>query len=179
MALDCQFDGLSLAIVMRGNDKSRMRWLVFILALSCLVASGFAGETATNALVALGTKRVLKIEPCVMKVAGGKATLTIGWLRRTNDVCRGDFRMKVVPYFFKNEKGTLAISVTDEMIAKAAQGQTVDITGTATGDGKHAVVRDITAVATPVDAEHGALKLWFMVDERKMVFETEYRFVAE
>lgn len=173
-----QFDGLPLAIMKRQNDKSRMRLTGFIIALSFLATTGFAGEPTTNAVVALGAKRVLKIEPCAMKVAGGKATLTIGLLHRTNDVCRGDFRMKVVPYFFKNEKGTLAISVTDEIIAKAAQGQTVDITGKATAE-KSGVVRDITAIATPADAEHGALKLWFTVDERKMIFETEYRFVAE
>ena len=127
----------------------------------------------------MGTKRTLRIEECAMKLPGGKATLTIGLLRRTNEVCRGSFRMKVTPYFYKNEKGTLAIAVTDEMIAKAAQGQAVDVKGTAIGDGKNAVVRVIHAVATPADADHGVLKLWFMVDERKMVFETGYRFVAE
>ena len=86
--------------------------------------------------------------------------------------------MKVVPYFFKNDHGTLAITITDDMIAKASKGMTVDINGTATTkSGKSDVVRKISAVATPVDGEHGALKLWFTIDERKMEFETKYRFV--
>ncbi len=114
-----------------------------------------------------------------MTIAGGKATLTIGLLRRTNDVYGGDFQMKVAPWFFKSEKGKLAIVVTDESIAKAARGLTVEIKGTATADGKKKALRQIDAVATPVDSNHGALKLWFTVDERKMVFETAYRFLAE
>jgi hypothetical protein len=71
----------------------------------------------------------------------------------------------------------LAIVITDEAIAKGATGVKVDITGTATTTGKRGVVRPINAIATPVDGEHGALKLWFTVDQRKMVFETKYQFV--
>lgn len=121
--------------------------------------------------------RVLMIEKSFTKVAGGKATLSIGPLRRTNDIFGGVFEMKVVPYFFKNDKGTLAIEITSESFAKASKGLTVDIAGTATTAGKNGVVRKINAVATPADDDHGALKLWFMVDERKMVFDTKYRFV--
>ena len=69
--------------------------------------------------------------------------------------------------------------VTDESIEKMRQGLAVDVTGTATADGKNKAVRRIDAVATPLDHDHGALKLWFMVDERKMLFETAYRFLAE
>ena len=36
-----------------------------------------------------------------------------------------------------------------------------------------------THAAGPEDGEHGALRLWFVVDERKMIFETKYRFVEE
>jgi hypothetical protein len=114
-----------------------------------------------------------------MKISGGKATLLIGTLKRTNDIYRGDFQMKVSPWFFKNEKGKLAITVTDQSIAKASQGFPVEISGTATTDGKSSAIRSISAVATPLDPDHGGLKLWFTVDERKMFFETDYRFIAE
>src|SRR5205085_11947510 len=98
-------------------------------------------------------------------------------LRRSNDILGGRCEMKVVPYFFKNGKGALAIVSTPDCFAKASKGLTVDISGTATTAGKNGVVRPISALATPVDDDHGALKLWFQVDERKMVFETSYRFV--
>jgi hypothetical protein len=121
--------------------------------------------------------RVLMIEQSSTKVAGGKATLIIGPLKRTNDIFGGRFEMKVVPYFFKNDKGMLAIEITADCFAKASKGLAVDITGTATTAGKNGIVRPINAVATPVDNDHGALKLWFDVEDRKMVFDTNYRFV--
>src|SRR5438128_2440696 len=85
--------------------------------------------------------RLLMIEQSSTKVAGGKATLIIGPLKRTNDIFGGRFEMKVVPYFFKNDKGTLAIQITPECFAKASKGLTVDITGTATTAGKNGIVR--------------------------------------
>jgi hypothetical protein len=84
--------------------------------------------------------------------------------------------MKVTPYFFKNDKGKLVVVVPNGAIAKASPGSSVDFTGTAISGGKKTVVRQIEGVATPVDAEHGALKVWLTVDERKLVFETMYRF---
>jgi hypothetical protein len=151
-----------------------MRFGVFVVLSCWFVAGAFADEAPRPTKSA---HQVLAIDRSSMKIGGGKATLIIGALRRTNDIFGGEFQMKVVPYFFKNDQGTLAITITDEMIAKGSKGMTVDITGTATTKGKNDVVRDINAVATPVDGEHGALKLWFTIDDRKMVFETKYRFV--
>jgi hypothetical protein len=148
-----------------------MAWKLFISLAGFLWVTALAG--------AAETKPTLRIDPCSMKVAGGKAALAIGTLRRTNDIYTGGFQMKVAPWFFKNEKGRLAMVVTDEMISKGAKGESVEITGTATADGKDKVVRTITAVANPIDKDHGKLNLWFIVDERKMIFETSYRFVPE
>ena len=97
-----------------------------------------------------------------MPVAAGKATLIIGALQRTNGVYAGDYKIKVFPYFLKNEKGRLAIVVSDESLAEASQGKVVAITGTATTSGKSGKSRHIDATATPVDSNHGTLKLWFM-----------------
>lgn len=139
------------------------------------MAGAFADNVPPAGAGLAPTNRVLEIDESFTKLPGGKATLVLGLLRRTNDVFGGEFHMKVTPYFFKNEKGTLAININDEMIAKAAKGTAVDVTGLATSsDG---TMRDITALATPVDEHHGSLKLWFMAKERKMVFETKYRFV--
>lgn len=139
------------------------------------IAVAFANEVG---LRGASRHQVLQIDQCAMKVPGGKATLILSALRRTNDIFGGEFQMKVKPYFFKNDNGTLAITITDASIAKAAKGSAVDITGIATTAGKNGVVRHINAVATPVDGQHGALKLWFTdEDDRKMVFETKYRFV--
>jgi hypothetical protein len=149
-----------------------MRIAVYLVTMLGAFVPAVFGQTVAPA------DRLLMIEQSSMKVAGGKATLTIGPLRRTNDIFGGVFEMKVVPYFFKNDKGTLAIEITAQSFAKASKGSTVDITGTATSPGKNGViVRKIDALATPADDYHGALKLWFDIDDRKMIFNTHYRFV--
>jgi hypothetical protein len=86
--------------------------------------------------------------------------------------------MKVSPYFFKSEKGRLAIVVTDESLAKVAQGIVTEITGTATS-GKSGTTRPIDATATPANADRGTLKLWFVSGERKMTFEPTYHFAEK
>jgi hypothetical protein len=118
------------------------------------------------------------IDPSSMPVAAGRATLIIGALQRTNGVYSGDYKIKVFPYFLKNEKGRLAIVISDESLAEAGQGKTVSITGTATTT-KTGKSRPITAIATPVNRDHGTLKLWFTAGTRKMTFEPAYHFTGK
>lgn len=110
-------------------------------------------------------------------MSGGKATLSIGPLKRTADIYVGDYQMKVSPYFFKGEKGKLAIVVSDAALARAAKGIAGEITGTATSDDGE--TRRIDAIATPSDNNCGTLKLWFIAGDRKMVFNTPYRFLEK
>jgi hypothetical protein len=121
----------------------------------------------------------LMIDPSSMPVDAGKATLTIGALQRVGGVYTGDYKVTVFPYFLKNEKGTLAIVVPDESLAKINQGKVVAITGTATTSGKGERSRPIEAIATPADINHGNLKLWFMAGDRKMIFEPAYHFAGK
>ena len=118
------------------------------------------------------------IDSSSMPVAAGKAILTIGALQRTNGVYAGDYRIRVFPYFLKNEKGRLAIVVSDEALAEAGQGKVVAITGTATTSGKGGKSRHIDATATPTDSNGGRLKLWFITDDRKMIFEPAYHYAG-
>ena len=152
-----------------------MRGAFIAIAWGLLTAGAVAGDNAPKEEVRY---RVLQVDRCFTKVAGGKATLTVGSLRRTNDVFAGQFKMKVEPYFFKSDQGSLAVVVPDDAMAKVSAGQAVDFAGSATTmDGRKMVVRKFSAVATPVDAERGALKVCLTVDDRKLVFETKYRFV--
>ena len=114
-----------------------------------------------------------------MPVVGGHATLTIGSLQRMDGVYSGDYKLSVSPYFFKSEKGRLAIIVSDESLARAAEGKVVEIVGTATANGKGGKSRQIDATATPADINRGQLKLWFMADGRKMIFEPAYHFAGK
>jgi hypothetical protein len=131
-------------------------------------APGLTNSTSTN--------RILIVDPSSMPVAGGKATLTIGAMQRADGVYSGDYKISVSPYFFKNEKGSLAIVVSDDSMAGINQGKVAAIIGTATTSGKGGMSRHIDATATPVDLNRGTLKVWFAVGDRNMIFEPAYHF---
>jgi hypothetical protein len=148
--------------------------LLLALAFSGLSAKVSSATTPTNALSA---NHVLMIDRCFTRVAGGKATLTIGPLQATGDTYNGDYAMKVAPYFFKNQKGKLAIVVPADSIETASKGVAVKITGTAT-DAADGETRQIDAIATPSDGRRGTLRLWFVADGRRMNFDTRYQIIA-
>jgi hypothetical protein len=150
------------------------------LALLALLAAGYGATGAAPGLTnAASTNRILMIDSSSMPVAAGKATLTIGALQRAAGVYSGNYKIKVSPYFFKSEKGRLAIVVSDESLARINQGRITEIMGTATTRGKGGGSRPIDATATPVDINHGTLKLWFAAGDRKMIFEPAYHFAGK
>ena len=153
-----------------------------IIVLLALLAAGWgdicAAPTTTNSA---STNRILMIDPSSMPIATGKATLIIGALQRVDGVYTGDYKLKVFPYFLKNEKGRLAIVVSDESLSEINQGKVATIVGTATTttSGKGGRTRHIDATATPADINRGTLKLWFTTaGNRKMIFEPAYHFAG-
>ena len=138
--------------------------------ISSHVAPASTNSTPTN--------RILMIDPSSMPIAAGKATLIIGVLQRADGVYSGDYKVRVLPYFYENEKGMLAIVVSDESLATLGKGKVVAIVGTATTSGNDGRSRHIDATATPANINHGSLKLWFMAGNRKMIFEPAYHFTG-
>jgi hypothetical protein len=145
--------------------------LAFVLAL--ILAVPLAGGMPSNSD---STNRLLVIERSSTRVSAARATLTIEPLVRTNQIFAGNYDVKVSPFFFKSESGKLEINVPDESLAKATNGVPVQITGTALTNGEK-VKRKVNAIATPIDKTQGKLKVWFLADEREMVFQTTYRLV--
>ena len=89
-----------------------------ITVLLALLAAGWGDAHAAPALTnSAPANRILMIDPSSMRVDAGKATLTIGALQRVDGVYSGDYKIKVFPWFLKNEKGRLAIVVSDESLA--------------------------------------------------------------
>ena len=143
--------------------------------LLALVAAGWCDtHAAPGPTNSVSTNRILMIDPSFTPVAAGKATLTIGALQRADGVYSGDYKIRVSPYFWKNEKGRLAIVVSDETLAKINQGKAATIIGTATTSGKGGMSRHIDATATPANIDRGTLKLWFASGDRIMIFEPAY-----
>jgi hypothetical protein len=154
-----------------------MKRITFLLAL---FATGLSVTRAASHLTnSVAANRILVIDPSSMPVGAGKATLIIGALRRTDGVYSGDYKIKVFPYFLKNEKGRLAILVSDESLAEVYKGKSTPITGTATTSGKGGKTRPIAAMAMPVGRDRGNLKLWFTAGSRKMIFEPSYHFTDD
>ena len=114
-----------------------------------------------------------------MWIAAGKVTLSIGVLQRADVVYTGEYRINVFPYFFKNEKGKLAIAVTDELLIRIDQGKAAAVIGIATMSGKSPKTRHIDAAFTPVNINRGKLKLWFTAGKNKMIFEPTYHFAGK
>jgi hypothetical protein len=154
-----------------------MKRITVLLALLAIGwSAAFAAPASTNSAA---ENRILMIDPSSMPVDAGKATLTIGALQRTNGVYSGDYKLTVFPWFLKNEKGTLAIVVSDASLAEASQGKVVTITGTATTSGKSGRTRQVEVTATPTDSNHGMLMLSFTtVKNRNMIFKPAYHFAG-
>ncbi len=149
----------------------------FPLILAAVFVAGLGDVDAAPSSTNIGaTNRILLIAPSSMPIAAGKATLTIGELHRTGGVYTGEYKIKLFPYIFKNEKGRLEIIVSDESMAAINEGKVAAIIGTATTSGKNGKSRHIDATATPTDVDHGTLKLWFMAGDRKMTFNPSYHF---
>jgi len=153
-----------------------MKRLTVLLAL--LAAGWSAALAAPGSTNPDMGNRILMIDSSSMPVGAGNATLIIGPLQRTNGIYTGDYKLKVFPWFLKNEKGRLAIVVSDESLAEAGRGKVVTIAGTATTSGKSGRTRAVAAIATPVNGDHGTLKLWFTAGTREMTFEPAYHFAG-
>jgi hypothetical protein len=151
-----------------------------ITVLLAMLAAGWGDSHATPISTnSAPGERILMIDPSSVPVAAGRATLIIGALQRTNGVFSGDYKIRVFPYFLKNEKGRLAIVVSDQSLAGINQGNVEAIIGTATTSGKGGRSRHIDATATPTDINRGSLKLWFTTaGNRKMVFAPAYHFAG-
>jgi hypothetical protein len=145
--------------------------MIQMIVLGILLAPWWVAMAAPSA-----TNLMLMIGPSSMPIAAGQATLTIGMLQRANGVYWGDYKVTVSPYFFKNEHGRLAITVSDETLARLRRGQGAAVIGTATSSGTSGATRHVDATAMPSSNDRGVLKLWFMAGDRKMVFEPAYHF---
>jgi hypothetical protein len=136
--------------------------------------------SATRAVAATNNSAgpVLILENSTMPLPTAKATLIVGPLTRTNDLYVGDFKVKIFPYFFKNDWGRLAINVPDQALAAMNQGQPVAITGTSTSS-KSGIVRHVEIMAMPKGHDHGTVKLWFMAGGQKMIFNPAYHYAGK
>lgn len=116
----------------------------------------------------------LIIAPSSSKLAGGSAKLVVGLLTRAGSTYIGDYRIKVFPYFFKNESGRLSINISEMMLRRMVGGHTTDFTGRAVTNGT-GETRRVNARAMPTAKNKGALTFTVATENGPLVFHTSYR----
>jgi hypothetical protein len=118
---------------------------------------------------------MMVIEPCSASLAGGKARLIATALRREASKYTGNYQLKVTPYFFKNESGTLSIAVTDESLRKLVSGVPVSFAGSAVtkGSGKRRAVA-IRATPTGAGSIKGNLRITITTENGELLFNSAY-----
>ena len=135
--------------------------------------SAVNGETAAD-LMAGGTSRMV-IQPSSASLAGAKARLTATALQRKGAKYVGNYQIKVTPYFFKSESGTLSVAVSNASLSTLAAGAPVSFAGSAVTSGTNER-RGITVKATPngVGSPNGTLTVSIDTENGELLFASSY-----
>lgn len=153
------------------------RLLVFLT----LVASGHATPTASTPVVESAPDpryARVAVERVYTSIYIGRVTLTMPpFERRGTDTYHSTYRASVVPYFFRNERGQLSITLPPADLARLAAGERVHFTGQAANTAGEP--RRIEGHADPADAYSGNIKVRVFVTEKiQLIFNTTYRFTG-
>ncbi len=126
-----------------------MNFIKRMLILLALLADGWGqAQSGTLSTSSAAANRMLMVDSSSMLLTLGRATLTIGPMRLTNGVYTGNYKVKVFPYFLKNDRGSLAIIASDVSITQINVGKITEISATATSS-KDTRSRPIAATVTP------------------------------
>ena len=120
----------------------------------------------------------VEIAPAKTSIYIGSVTLTMPTFQRIGARYESSYVARVFPYFFYNERGTLAIDFTAEQLTRLDRGERVDFQGRARSESGEP--RRIEGHATPTDATSGKIKVRVFVTEKiELIFNTTYRFTAK
>jgi hypothetical protein len=152
-----------------------MRGLIALLALALLSPLNRAdAQDSVTPSPALARRRLF-IDPSSTSVKFGKASLIVSPLAPRAYTYIGDYQLKVVPYFFKSEKGRLLLAAPQDSYRRLVQGIAVEFTGVATNQ-KNAKTKIVTGKITPSTKDRGQVTFSVATENGKMVFNTFYHF---
>ena len=105
----------------------------------------------------------------------GKASLIVSPLAHRDENSVGDYQLKVRPYFFKSEKGSLLLAASDDAVRKPQTGTAINFTGKAVThkDGRTYIV---VGRATPSSDNRGGVTFSIITDDANIVFNPFYHF---
>ena len=167
----------------KGMDGIRKRRGRALLSLSTalgfflvLFSSGLKAQNVTSVpKMGEAVERRMFVDPSSTTVSHNKVRLIVEPLTHKGKFYVGSYRLKVFPYFFKSETGTLKLDAPDEGFRKFGEGTEVKFTGKATNN-KGAKAKVITGKATPSDKDRGNLIFSLETENGRMTFKTSYHF---
>lgn len=120
----------------------------------------------------------VEIAPTKTSIYIGTVSMTMpAFVRHAAGTYESTYAAKVFPYFFYNEKGTLAIDVSDDALRQLAAGQPIEFHGR--GHNSDGDERRVEGRAVPTDATTGQIKVRVFVTKKiQLIFNTTYRFTA-
>ena len=134
-----------------------------------------AQNVASSPKMGTTVKRRMFVDPSSTTVSHNKVRLIVGPLTHNGEFYVGSYQLKVFPYFFKSETGTLKLDAPDETGRKFAAGTEVKFTGKARNN-TGAKAKVITGKATPSDKDKGSLIFSLETGNGRMTFKTSYHF---
>lgn len=115
-----------------------------------------------------------EIQPSDAKdVPAMRITLSAGTLTRTESGYVADYEVKVFPFFFFSEHGTVRIEITPDAMRRLESGEVISFRGEAINQNdKH---RPIDGRVYPEDDLTGRIRLVVHVGSIELIFKTTYR----
>ena len=138
----------------------------------CIHAERFKSTTGTSNPVT----RKLFIDPSSTSVRLGKATLIVSPLTRRGGNYIGDYQLKVRPYFFKSETGSLVLGASEDFVRRLQSGRVTDFTGKAVTR-EDGTTHLVLGRATPLSGDRGTVTFSIVTEKNaKIIFKTSYHF---
>jgi hypothetical protein len=116
---------------------------------------------------------VVDIKPSTVSIYIATVTMTMAPFVRKSVVYSSTYSAKVFPYFLFNEKGRIWIVVPDDLLRRAAKGESVDFAGRALSDSGDE--RKVEGHATPTGPWGGKIRVRVFVTRRiSLNYDTTY-----
>ena len=146
------------------------------LAVSMTVANWLltAGTTmAGDRVTQASAEPRFFVAPCSASLRLGRVSLVVTPLTRVGTTYTGTYRLKVLPYFYKNGKGTLVLDAPDNLLKQLGSGRSVNFVGRAT-NAKNGKVKTIKGEAIPLFEDKGSVTFSINTEVGLITFKTTY-----
>jgi hypothetical protein len=121
--------------------------------------------------------RIVEVEPSRAKgVPAVRIILSTDPMQRTEFGYESTYSVKVVPFFFFNETGSIRIDLAPGAMELLGAGQVISFTGEAVNQNN--ARRLVEGRSTPTDAKSGRIRLVVKVYGIELIFKTTYRFTG-